>query len=124
MTEQELEKQRVIAKQLKDEIEEMDAFPLSNQIAHLVMEDYNFQVECVLFDLFTNFDNRGNVIGESAEWLKGTTYTKAETDRIYDFLYKVLRIAKENGWWTIAETDPIVYDLRPFAELQAEGYWD
>ena len=124
MTEQELERQRAIAQSLKDKIEAIDAFPLSNQLAHLVMEDYNFQVHCVLFDLFTNFDNRGNPIGESKEWLEGITYTKAEVDAIYDFLHKVLKISSDNGWWTIVEIEPIVNDLRSYAELQAEGYWD
>lgn len=122
MTEQELERQRAIAKEIQEWTDKVD-YVLRNSLAHCTLEDNNYFVPLVLSDIMESFDHYGNLTVYAKDKLKDTEYTDEECKEIYNLLWRIVGVARENKWWTLDDIEPIVYDQRSFAELKADGWW-
>lgn len=122
MTEQELERQRAVAKEIEEQTDRL-SYVLTNALAHCTLQDNNYFVPLVLSDIMESFDHYGNLTDYAKSRLEDIDYTDEECKEVYNLLWHIVSIARENKWWSLEDIEPIVYDGRSFEELKVDGWW-
>lgn len=111
MNQQQLDRQRAVAKKMKEMVDdfEYDYGYWSGPIGHVVVQDYNFDVRNILWEL-KNFEPTGGTLTAEGETNKCEDYDNVDYLHLYHLLHRLLEKALEFEWWTIWETYGIVHD--------------
>lgn len=111
MKQLDLDHQRAVAREMKEMVDDFE-HPYgywSGVVGHIVVQDYNFDVQNILNELITYYTPFGDLSPEG-ERNKCEDYGASSYTTLYFLLHDLLKIAFEQRWWTIWETRGIVHD--------------